>query len=49
MIGETPTHLLYVTNHKEEILDSITHVMRLQKGKVLNQGRKEEVLTKSKG
>ena len=49
MIGETPTHLLYITNHKEEILDSITHVMRLQKGKVLNQGRKEEVLTKSKG
>lgn len=49
MIGETPTHLLYITNHKEEILDSITHVMRLQKGKVLSQGRKEEVLTKSKG
>lgn len=49
MIGETPTHLLYITNHKEEILNSITHVMRLQKGKVLNQGSKEEVLTKSKG
>lgn len=49
MIGETPTHLLYVTNHKEEILGCITHVMRLQKGKVLNQGRKDEVLTKSKG
>jgi molybdate transport system ATP-binding protein len=44
MIGATPTHLLYVTNHKEEILDCITHVMRLWKGKVLNQGRKEDVL-----
>jgi molybdate transport system ATP-binding protein len=46
MIGATPTHLLYVTNHKEEILDCITHVMRLRRGKVLNQGRKEDVLQK---
>jgi molybdate transport system ATP-binding protein len=45
MIGETPTNLLYVTNHKEEILNCITHVMRLQKGKVVKQGRKEEVLS----
>jgi molybdate transport system ATP-binding protein len=44
MIGGTPTNLLYVTNHKEEILNCITNVMRLQKGKVLSQGRKEEVL-----
>ncbi len=43
-IGRTPIHLLYVTNHKEEILDCITHVLRLTKGKVLSQGRKEEVL-----
>jgi len=48
-IGHTKTHLLYVTNHKEEVLNCVTHVMRLQKGKVLSQGRKEEVLTKSKG
>jgi molybdate transport system ATP-binding protein len=46
-IGHTQTNLLYVTNHKEEILDCVTHVMRLQKGKVLSQGRKEEVLGKS--
>ena len=46
-IGHTQTSLLYVTNHKEEILDCVTHVMRLQKGNVLNQGRKEEVLGKS--
>jgi molybdate transport system ATP-binding protein len=44
MIGETKTNILYVTNHKEEILNCITHVMRLHKGKVLSQGRKEEVL-----
>jgi molybdate transport system ATP-binding protein len=45
-IGHTRTNLLYVTNHKEEILDCVTHVMRLQKGKVLSQGRKEEVFKK---
>ncbi len=44
MIGETKTNILYVTNHKDEILNCITHVMRLHKGKVLSQGRKEEVL-----
>lgn len=44
MIGETETNLLYVTNHKDEILNCITHVLRLQKGKELSQGRKEEVL-----
>ena len=45
MIGGTQTNLLYVTNHKEEILNCMTHVMRLQKGKVVIQGRKEEVLS----
>jgi ABC-type molybdenum transport system ATPase subunit/photorepair protein PhrA len=44
MIRETKTNILHVTNHKEEILNCITHVMRLQKGKVLSQGRKEEAL-----
>jgi len=48
-IGHTRTNLLYVTNHKEEILDCVTHVMRLQKGKVLSQGKKEEVLTGGRG
>jgi molybdate transport system ATP-binding protein len=46
-IGHTQTNLLYVTNHKEEILDCVTHVMRLQKGKVLSQGRKEDIFEKS--
>jgi len=44
MIGETETNLLYVTNHKEEILNCITHVLRLQKGRELSQGKKEEIL-----
>jgi molybdate transport system ATP-binding protein len=45
-IGQTRTHLLYVTNHREEILDCITHVIRIHKGRVLSQGKKEEVLRK---
>ncbi len=45
-IGHTRTNLLYVTNHKDEILDCVTHVMRLQRGKTLTQGRKEEVFRK---
>ena len=45
-IGHTETHLLYVTNHREEILNCVTHVMRIQKGRILNQGRKEDVLQK---
>ena len=44
MIGETKTNILFVTNHKDEILNCITHVIRLQKGKVVSQGKKEEVL-----
>jgi molybdate transport system ATP-binding protein len=43
-VGRTRTSLLYVTNHREEILSCITHVLRLQKGEVLRQGKKEEVL-----
>ncbi len=46
-IGETETHLLYVTNYRGEIPTCITHVMRLQKGKVVSQGRKEKVLSKT--
>jgi molybdate transport system ATP-binding protein len=43
-IGSTGTHLLYVTNHAEEILNCISHVLQLEKGKVIRQGKKEEVL-----
>lgn len=42
-IGRTETNLLYVTNLQEEIPDCITHILLLQKGKVLKQGEKEEV------
>jgi ABC-type molybdenum transport system ATPase subunit/photorepair protein PhrA len=45
-IGQTQTHLLYVTNHKNEILNCVTHVMQIHKGKVLKQGRKTDVLQK---
>jgi len=43
-IGQTKTNLLYITDRPDEILSCITHVMRLQKGKVIQQGRKDEVL-----
>lgn len=43
-IGETKTALLYITDRREEILPCITHVMRLEKGRIIRQGRKEEVL-----
>lgn len=45
-IGHTQTNLLYVTNHKDEILNCVTHVIRIHKGRVLSQGKKEEVLRK---
>jgi molybdate transport system ATP-binding protein len=45
-IGQTQTHLLYVTNHKDEILNCVTHVMRIHKGRLIKQGRKEEVFQK---
>jgi len=44
IIGRTRTQILYVTNHREEILNCITHVLQLEKGKVVKQGKKEEVL-----
>jgi molybdate transport system ATP-binding protein len=43
-IGRTNTRLLYITDRPEEVLTCITHVMRLDRGKVVRQGRKEEVL-----
>jgi len=43
-IGRTRTQLLYVTNHREEILNCISHVLLLEKGKVVRQGKKEEVM-----
>jgi ABC-type molybdenum transport system ATPase subunit/photorepair protein PhrA len=33
-----------VTNHREEILTCISHVLQLERGKVVRQGRKDEVL-----
>jgi molybdate transport system ATP-binding protein len=43
-IGHTKTHLPYVTNHKEEVLNCVTHVLRLQKWKV-EPGEKRGRLT----
>ena len=43
-IGQTQTRLLYLTDRRDEILNCITHVMRLEKGKIFQQGEKGEVL-----
>jgi molybdate transport system ATP-binding protein len=43
-IGRTRTQILYVTNHREEILSCVSHVLQLEKGKAVKQGQKEEVL-----
>ena len=48
-IGATRTQLLYVTNHREEILHCISHVLQLEKGRVVKQGKKEEVLNPDLG
>ncbi|HSR10526.1 MAG TPA: ATP-binding cassette domain-containing protein, partial [Thermodesulfobacteriota bacterium] len=45
-IGRTKTSILYITDRRDEILDCITHVMRLDRGRVLAQGPKEEILGK---
>jgi len=45
-IGQTQTNLLYITDRGMKYC-LYTHVMRLQKGKLLQQGRKEEILRKA--
>ncbi|MEC5186561.1 iron complex transport system ATP-binding protein [Geobacillus thermodenitrificans] len=40
-----PCHVLYVTHYIEEIVESITHVLLLQDGRIAAAGRKEDVLT----
>lgn len=45
LIGDaTPTNILYVTHHPEEVLPCMTHVLRLERGAVLAQGKKEDIL-----
>jgi molybdate transport system ATP-binding protein len=39
-IGRNKTQLLYVTHQAAEILDCITHILHLSRGKVLGQGKK---------
>lgn len=40
IIGNTQTHLLYVTHRPEQIPRSITHVLRLEQGKIISQGKR---------
>ncbi len=36
-IGETPTNILYVTHHQEEILPCITNILQLEKGEIIGE------------
>lgn len=42
----TPT-LIYVTHHLEEIVSIFTHTLLLKDGKILSQGRKQDILRSS--
>jgi molybdate transport system ATP-binding protein len=44
IIGGTRTQILYVTHHIQEIPACITHVLRLEQGRVISQGLRGEVL-----
>ena len=44
-IKERKSHLIYVTHHIEEIVESISHVLLIKDGQIIAQGRKEELLT----
>ncbi len=39
-IGRVQAHVLYVTHHPEDMPRCITHVMRLENGKVVSQGKR---------
>ena len=41
----TAPAIIYVTHHAEEITENFTHVLLLKEGKVLAQGKKEDILT----
>ncbi|GGE29767.1 ABC transporter ATP-binding protein [Streptococcus himalayensis] len=43
-LKEAPT-ILYVTHHAEEITKDISHVLLLKEGKIVTQGKREEILT----
>jgi len=42
---ENSTPFIYVTHQIEEILPSVSHVALLEKGKIVAQGKKKEILT----
>jgi molybdate transport system ATP-binding protein len=48
-VADTGTHHLLLTDREEEALDCTTHVLQLENGKVVRQGRKEEILQDTRG
>lgn len=43
-LSKRKTRLIYVTHHIEEIIPAITHVLHLKQGRIMDQGRKQEML-----
>ena len=41
---QAPVNLIYVTHHFEEMPRSITHVLKLEKGRVLASGLRQDIL-----
>jgi molybdate transport system ATP-binding protein len=41
---QTPVNLIYVTHHFDEMPRSITHVLKLEKGRVLASGLRQDIL-----
>ena len=48
-VAGTRTHILLLTDREEEALPCTTHVLQLEKGSVMRQGRKEEILQDPRG
>lgn len=48
-VAATHTHILLLTDREEEALHCTTHVLQLEKGRAVRQGRKEEILQDVRG
>jgi iron complex transport system ATP-binding protein len=45
VVTKNDCHLVYVSHHVEELMDTITHVLLLKEGKIVAAGKKEDVMT----
>ena len=47
-LGQSGTHLIFVTHRVEELVPSLTHVLYLKNGSVFHKGIKQEMITDSR-